>query len=144
MTADLLRALIDKAEAEFAFLFDLGFEQTDHRMIGSSGSFKDGWKLAYRNTAVYVTILYSDVQLEITFERDGHKASYLFLDKDLFAWKSGLHGDMFPPQKLEPVIEAIASDVRENYKLILSGDQATWNQIQRLLQEPSQKPRLPI
>jgi len=85
----------------------------------------------------------SDAQFEIHFERAGIIASYLAIDRDLFGRRSGFHGDMFPPQKLEGAVTRIADDIREHYDQILSGDEAEWARLARLQTEKSRSARLP-
>jgi hypothetical protein len=100
-------------EAEFAFLRDSGFQRAE------------GW------------------QFEVVFERGGIRADYLFLDRELFGHRSGLHGDMFPPEKLTSAVSAVARDIRENYSAVLDGEPSLWERIRRRVQAPREKRRLP-
>jgi dihydrofolate reductase len=79
----------------------------------------------YAGRQVDVTIDYLDWQFDVVFERNGLGADYLFLDRELFGHRSGLHGNMLPPEKLPKVVAAVARDIR------------------RLAQAPREKPRLP-
>jgi hypothetical protein len=84
-----------------------------------------------------------DMQFEVHFVRGEVTISYLQLDRDLFGRRSGFHGDMFPPQKLEVAIQRIAEDISTNYGKTLSGDDSEWNKIARLKAEAPGSPRLP-
>jgi hypothetical protein len=88
-------------------------------------------------------VQYLEMQFEVLFCRGDSQASYLFLDKHLFGAKSGYHGDMFPPEKLGAVIAAVASDIRREYGSILSGNEARWADIQRLIAAPPVRRKLP-
>jgi len=52
---------------------------------------------------------------------------------------SGLHGNMFPPQKLAPVIDLVAADIRAHFNPVLKGDDTEWTRIKRLLEAPKGK-----
>ena len=119
------------AEAAFRFLGDLGFVPGDRSITGGE-SYRDGWRLAYASPTVTVTVEYLDQQFEVLFMRGDVEADYLLIDRERFGRRSGLHGDMFPPDKLGPVIDAVAADIRENYSAILRGDDDVWARIEKL------------
>lgn len=130
------------AEVAFGFLTALGFTLQERWLTGGA-SYRDGWRLTYSGHRVGVVVQYMDAQLEVHFVRDGVDVSYLELDRDLFGRRSGLHGDMFPPAKLEAAVKRIAEDIRENYSGTLSGDEGEWQRIARLKAEPPGPHRLP-
>ena len=130
------------AEKAFGFLVQLGFTLVK-RWVSGGESFRDGWRLSYSSPVVCVTVQYLDAQFEVHFTRAGTTASYLAIDRELFGRRSGFHGDMFPPEKLEAAIERIADDIREHYDNILSGDDGDWTRIARLQTQKSQPSRLP-
>lgn len=74
---------------------------------------------------------YLDVQFDVRFTRGGTTASFFLIDRALFDRRSGFHGDMFPPEKLENAIRRIAKDISEHYSLILAGDEDEWMRIAR-------------
>jgi hypothetical protein len=84
-----------------------------------------------------------DMQFEVHFVRAELAVSYLEIDRDLFDRRSGLHGDMFPVEKLEAAVKRIAEDIREHYGLTLAGDEGEWSRLARLKAEPPRTPRLP-
>ena len=129
------------AEEAFRFLTELGFRLED-RWVTGGHSVRDGWRISYTASSVSLTVTYLDSQLELFFTRSGVSAEYLFIDRELFARRSGLYGNMFPPQKLAGAIDRVATDVRENYGAILRGEATTWNRIKHCLQAPREK-RLP-
>jgi hypothetical protein len=131
-----------RAEAAFAFLGDLGF-QLGERWVSEGGSFRDGWRLVYSAPTMTVTVQYLDMQLEVLFGRAGVEVDYLFIDRELFGRRSGLAGNMFPPQKVGEVIDRVASDIREHFNAILLGDESDWARIGRLLEAPKARARLP-
>lgn len=126
------------AKAAFAFLEGLGFLIGDDWVTGGE-SYRDGWRLGYASETVTVTVEYLDQQLEVLFMRGNVEADYLVIDRELFGWKSGLHGDMFPPDKVGPVIDAIAVDIRDNYGAILRGEDAEWARIERIVRAPEER-----
>jgi len=130
------------AETEFAFLRDLGFQRVEGWET-DTGSFREGWRIHYVGMHLNVTIEYLDWQFEVLFERAGIRADYRFLDRELFGHQAGLHGDMFPPEKLPNVVAAVVRDIRENYSSVLDGEPALWERIRRLVQAPREKRRLP-
>lgn len=131
------------AEAAFSFLSDRGFSRVERFVTGGDG-FRDGWRLTYESAELRVTVQYMDAQFEVHFSRGELDASYLFVDRELFGRRSGFGGDMFPPQKLGPVIDRIAGDIRNNYGEVLAASPEVWRRIQRQLEAPATKrPRLP-
>jgi hypothetical protein len=84
-----------------------------------------------------------DAQFEVRFVSCGLAISYLEMDRGFFGRRSGFHGNMFPPQKLEVAVKRIAEDIRENYERTLSGDEGEWNKIACLKAELPKPPRLP-
>jgi hypothetical protein len=120
-----------RAEAAFSFLIGLGY-RLEAREVTGGGSYRDGWWLVYAGPHVRVTVEYLDQQLAVRFERAGVAADYLAIDRNLMGWRSGLHGDMFPPEKLAAVLESIARDVRDRFQPVLAGDDEIWSRIERL------------
>ena len=131
-----------RAETAFGFLSDRGFRLQERSVSGGNTS-HDGWQLVYSNNAVIVTVQYLDMQFEVFFIRAGFKADYLFLDRELFARRSGLHGSMFPPEKVGPVVDRVATNIQEQFQSILMGDDVEWARIERLVKAPASKARLP-
>jgi len=130
------------AEQAFGFLSGLGFRLDDRWVTGGS-SFKDGWRLIYRSHNLEVRVQYLDMQFEVLFLMANRKYSYLHIDRHFFGGVSGYHGNMFPPEKLETVIPKVARDIQQNYVAILSGQETKWAKMQRLLDAPTEKKRLP-
>jgi hypothetical protein len=124
-----------RAEAAFAFLADLGYLLGDEWVTGGE-SYRDGWRLGYASETVTITVEYLDQQLGVLFMRGEVEADYLAIDRELFGRRSGLHGDMFPPDKVGSIIDAIAADIRENYCAILRGEDAEWSRIERIVGGP--------
>jgi hypothetical protein len=137
-----MQASPEAAESAFQFLILRGFT-LEERWITGGQSFKDGWRLSYSSPDVRVIVQYLDAQFEVHFERAGITASYLAIDRDLFGRRSGFHGDMFPPQKLESAVTRIADDIRNNYDQILSGDEGEWSRIARIQTEKLRSSHLP-
>ena len=131
-----------RAEAAFAFLAGLGFRNVE-RLISGGNSFKDGWRLVYATTSVSVEVRYFDMQFEVLFSRLGVTVDYLFIDRELLGWRSGLHGNMFPADKLAVIIPQVAEDVRQHFGPVLAGEESEWARIQRLVSAPTTKARLP-
>ena len=125
-----------RAKTAFGFLSDLGFRLQERSVSGGNTS-RDGWQLVYSNNAVIVTVQYLDMQLEVFFIRAGLKADYLFLDRELFARRSGLHGSMFPPEKVGPVVDRVATNIQEQFQSILG------TMLNGLASSGSSKPRRP-
>jgi hypothetical protein len=130
------------AEKEFNFLARLGFALQERWVTGGE-SFRDGWRLTFLGPKIKVVVQYMDAQFEVHFVRGDLDVSYLEMDRDLFARRSGFHGDMFPPQKLEAAVTRIAADIRANYGPVLGADDGEWNRIGRLKTGPPKAPRLP-
>ena len=141
-TLDPIQASPDYAEARFHFLIGLGFH-LDERWVSGGNSYRDGWRLCYSSSTVRVTVSYLDMQLEIVFTKSDTSADYLLVDRELFARRSGFHGNMFPPQKLTKAIDRMSADVQEHYGSILAGDDAVWQRIVAALHAPKQKAHLP-
>lgn len=59
----------------------------------------------------------------------------------MFTNASGFHGAMFPLDKLAAALRVVATDVREHYGAVLSGDDATWQKITALRNAPREKRR---
>jgi hypothetical protein len=137
-----IQASTQVAEKAFGFLVQLGFTLVERWVTGGE-SFRDGWRLSYSSPEVCVTVQYLDAQFEVHFTKSGTSASYLAIDRDLFDRRSGFHGDMFPPQKLEAAMERIAGDIREYYETILFGNEGEWTRIARLQNKEPQTSRLP-
>jgi len=137
-----LNDLMSIAEASFAFLESEGFTLMG-RSAATTDSFLDGWWLRYEAPLVQVRVEYSEMQFDITFARADVSATYLFIDREIFGQASGLHGDMFPADKLTPVIQRVAADIRTNYAALLHGEAAIWGRVARLRGIPPQARRLP-
>src|SRR5687767_4580380 len=100
------------AEAAFQFLTDEGFTLRE-RWVSGGTSYRDGWRLTFAGSRTGVVVEYLDMQFEVRFVRDDVEISYLELDRDLHDRRSGFHGDMFPPEKLQSAIERIAQDIHQ-------------------------------
>ena len=137
-----LNDLMATAETAFAFLTTEGFTLTERRPA-QTDSFRDGWWLRYESPGVEVRVEYSDMQFDVTFARDDVAATYLFVDREIFGQASGLHGDMFPVDKLEPVIHRVAAEIRAHYVPLLRGDAPFWDRVARLRQTPPKPRHLP-
>jgi hypothetical protein len=131
-----------RAEQAFSFLSDLGFRIVE-RWISGGSSFKDGWRLRYASPVVSVEVRNLDMQLEVLFTRGGVTADYLFIDREILGRRSGLHGSMFPADKLETVIPQVAEAIRQELGALLAGEKSEWARIQRLISAPVTKSRLP-
>jgi len=130
------------AESAFSFLIERGFA-LEERWITGGESFKDGWRLSYHSPAVRVVVQYLDMQFEVHFQKAARTVSYLVIDRELFDRRSGFHGDMFPPEKLEGAITRIADDILKHYDHILSGDEHEWDRIARFGTGKGRSARLP-
>jgi hypothetical protein len=130
------------AEDAFAFLRALEFSLRN-RWVTGGDSFKDGWQVSFTSPNIELTVQYLDAQFEIYFERAGLRVSYLEIDRELFDRRSGFHGDMFPPQKLEGAILRIAADIDANYRGILAGAEHEWSKLASLKVRPREARRLP-
>ena len=129
------------AKTAFEFLVGAGFSLVKERDSGDDT--RSGWELTYSSTQrVTVWIAYSDWQLDVDFYRGPERVSYFDIDRELYARRSGYHGNMFTPDKLRDPIETVARDIRLHYATILSGAPDAWEQaIRRTRDRP--KPRLP-
>jgi hypothetical protein len=83
------------------------------------------------------------MQFEVLFTRLGLTVDYRFIDRELLRRRSGLHGNMFPADKLAVVIPQVAEAIRHDFGLVLAGEESEWARIQRLVSAPATKPRLP-
>ena len=131
-----------RAETAFGFLAERGYH-LDDRFVSGGKSFNDGWRLVYVSRGATVTVRYSNMEFDVLFSRGGVEVDYLFIDRELFGSRSGLHGNMFPPQKLGPVIDSVAADIRDHFGQVLDGDRGEWARIKRLFEAPKPKVRLP-
>ena len=132
----------ERAEEAFAFLAGLGFRNVE-RWISGGDSFKDGWRLVYASPSVSVEVRYLDRQFEVLFTRLALTVDYLFIDRELLGRRSGLHGNMFPAEKLAVVIPQVAEAIRRDFGSVLAGEESEWARIQRLVSAPTTKARLP-
>jgi hypothetical protein len=137
-----LNDLLALAELAFAFLRERGFDLRS-RSPAATESFRDGWSLDYHSPSVDVRVEYLETQFNVLFTHAGTTASYLLIDRELHARRSGLHGDMFPPDKLAPVLERVAADVAHTYSEVLAGETAAWTRLKRLVEAPVEKGKLP-
>jgi len=137
-----LQASPAHAEEAFRFLTTLGY-QLENRVITGGHTFRDGWQLRYARLGVVVTVVYTDQQLQVRLEHAGVASDFLSIDRGIFGSRSGLHGDMFPPQKLAEAIDLIAAQVHDDFRPILEGEEDAWHRIEELRQAPNHKRRLP-
>ncbi len=137
-----LQASPAHAEKAFRFLTALGY-QLEKREITGGQSFRDGWHLRYARPGVVVTVEYMDQQLQVRFEHAGVTSDFLSIDRGIFGSRSGLHGDMFPPQKLAAAIDLVAAQVHDDFGPILEGEEDAWHRIEQLREAPNQARRLP-
>lgn len=142
MTPHPLQASPTFAEEQFGFLLRLGYT-LEERWVTGGDSFRDGWRLTFAAPAMKVIVQYLDAQFEVHFVRARLDASYLEIDRDMYARRSGFHGDMFPPEKLAAAITRIAADIEANYVLLLSGGDGEWTKIAQLKAQPPKRPYLP-
>jgi hypothetical protein len=129
---------MDLAIREFAFLTEQRFDLNERRPP-TTISFRDGFHLRYVRHPVDLVVDYYDLELIPMFHRGTQQASYLFIDRYLFSNASGYAGAMFPLDKLPAALHAVATDIREHYGAVLSGDDATWAKISALLSTPQEK-----
>jgi hypothetical protein len=130
------------AEGAFKFLTTLGY-QLEKRETTGGHSFRDGWRLRYARPSVVVTVHYADQQFQVRFERAGVASDFLAIDRGIFGSRSGLHGDMFPPQKLAAAIDLIAAQVHDDFRSILEGEEDAWHRIEQLSKAPNPVRHLP-
>jgi len=137
-----LNDLLALAERCFAFTRERGFELVN-RVPAPNDNFRQGWVLEYRSRLVEIRIEYLDWQFHVIFTHGPTKASYLMIDRELHVRRSGLYGDMFPPEKLAGAIEHVAADIRANYADVLAGEDSIWAKLKRLSDAPTAKGKLP-
>ncbi len=130
------------AKDRFSFLVDAGLS-LELEEWPTSNSYRDGFRLHYAGSPVSVRVEYYDQDLVVWFDKGGERIPYLFIDKMLYANKSGFAGCMFGHTKVENVARRIADDVRENYRDILAGDNAIWDNLIALMHAPRTKKKLP-
>jgi hypothetical protein len=137
-----LNNLLVQAERSFAFLLDRGFELRS-RSPATTESFRDGWSLDYQSPSLDVRVEYLEMQFNVLFKHNSTTASYLMIDRELHARRSGLYGDMFPPDGLPTVLTQIATDIAAHYSDVLAGDSSVWERLKRLSEAPVAKKKLP-
>ena len=137
-----LNDLLALAERSFAFIPERGFELVN-RVPAPNDNFRQGWVLEYQSRLVEIRVEYLDWQFNVVFTHGPSKVSYLMIDRELHTRRSGLYGDMFPPEKLAGVIEQVAADIRANYSDVLAGEDAIWAKLKRLSEAPTAKGKLP-
>jgi len=138
-----LNDLLALAERSFHFLLDRGFELRG-RSPATTDSFRDGWSLDYHAPSVDVRVEYLEAQFNVLFRHAGTTASYLMIDRELHASRSGLYGDMFPSDKLAPTLERVAGDIEAHYSQVLAGDSTLWAKVKRLVDAPAMKEEAPL
>ena len=126
---------LSQTKIAFGFLAPAGFGIVSE-YEGTYASFKDGFSVTYSSPLVSITVSYGDMEFDIVFQKEESRASYLFLDHNLFSNASGLSGPMFPIDKLAPVIEDVARDISIHYGGILSGEIRIWTKIKKLRSAP--------
>ena len=141
ITLEYARSFFELAKREFAFLTDQGFILVEEQPTRSV-SFRDGFHLRYAKHPVQLDVDYYDMELIPVFHRGAQRCEYLFIDHYLFANASGFHGPMFPLDKLAAALRVVATDIREHYELVLSGDDATWCKIVALQSAPREHKRV--
>ncbi len=135
--------LLSQAKSCFAYLEAGGFRIISE-YEGGYTSFKDGFTVIYSSPKVSVTVSYGDMEFEVTFQKEAARASYLFIDHNIFSNASGLAGPMFPVEKLAPIIADVALDIQAHYRSILDGEPEVWTRIRKLMSAPAvPKPHLP-
>jgi len=142
LTLEYAQSFFGLAKTEFGFLTEQGFTLIEERPTQSI-SFRDGFHLRYARHPVDVVVDYYDMELVPVFHRGAQQCDYYFIDRYLFANASGFHGAMFPLDKLAAALRVVATDMRDHYGLVLSGDDATWQKIVALLNAPREKRVLP-
>ena len=113
------------------------------RSPARTDNFRDGWVVEYHSNPVEVRVEYLDWQFNVIFKHQTTRVSFLIVDRELHAQRSGLYGDMFPPDKLAGAIEQVAVDIRDHYSDVLTGEAATWAKLKRLSEAPATKGKLP-
>jgi hypothetical protein len=136
------RSLMDVAKTEFAFLIAQGFQLTDQKAPTSTSAL-DGFYLRYSRNPVDLVVKYYDMELQPIFQRGSTQIDYFFADRYMFENTSGYAGAMFPLDKLADALRVVASDIRDHYRLVLSGDDSSWKKLIALLSAPQTKRGLP-
>jgi hypothetical protein len=142
ITIEYVQGFFDLAKAEFSFLTEQGFNLIEQKRAAGI-SFKDGFRFRYSRPSIDLILEYYDMELMPMFCRGKDKVNYYFIDRYLFSNASGYAGCMFPLNKLAEPIQKIARDIKENYNLILVGNDATWEKIMALANAPQKKHTLP-
>ena len=142
ITLEYARVFFHVAKSEFEFLTSRGFELTEEEPP-SSVSFRDGFHLLYVSRQVSVAVDYYDMELLPVFHRAKEQAGYFFIDRYIFSNASGYSGAMFPLDKLANALHVVARDIQQHYDLILSGDDAMWQNILAMFNAPTRKRTLP-
>jgi hypothetical protein len=137
-----LNDLLAQAERSFAFLLDRGFELRSCSPA-TTESFRDGWSLDYHSPSVDVRVEYLEMQFNVFFKHNSTTASYLMVDRELHAQRSGFYGDMFPTDGLPTVINQIATDIAAHYSSVLAGDASVWERLKRMSEAPVAKKKHP-
>ena len=112
-------------------------------MIAGGNTSRDGWRLTYSSPQVRVVVEYFDAQFEVRFARGKVVVTYLAIYRELFARRSGYHGDMFSPHELATVVPKIAADIREDYGRLLAGDDSEWDRVSRFARSNPSSSGLP-
>ena len=86
---------------------------------------------------------YLDWQFNVIFTHETTTASFLMIDRELHARRSGFFGDVFPPDKLARAIDRVAADIRDDYSNVFTGEAATWAKLKRLRETPATREKLP-
>jgi hypothetical protein len=92
---------------------------------------------------VAVEIDYGDQEFRVWFRRAGVAADFRTIDRELLGSRSRFQGDMFPPQKLKAAIDLVAAQVHDGFSSILEGEERVWQQIAKVVNAPTDRPRLP-
>jgi len=141
ITLEYARSFFELAKSEFAFLTEQGFTLIEEKPTRSV-SFRDGFHLRYARHPVEIVVAYYDMELVPVFYRGAQQCDYHFIDHYLFANASGFHGAMFPFDKLAAALRVVATDIREHFELVLSGDDVTWRKIVALQSAPREHRRV--
>ena len=131
-----------RAQVAFAFLERGGFKLEPG---GDLSRFESdlSWELRYSSPKVAIRVLFDMHQFEVNFSAHSTRASYLFIDKELYGRRSGFYGDMFGSDKIDAAIDRIAADIEAHYQSVLEGDPELWAKICTLQRTQVEKPRLP-
>jgi hypothetical protein len=124
------------ARRTFDWLTSLGYQLIEADVSDGDNARYDGWHLSYVFNDLAIRIAYyQDLELIVAIKKGTLETNYLFLDYQLFDNVSGLHGPMFPPDKLSDVTTKISHDLALRYKDILLGKEEWWFRIKRLSEE---------